>query len=98
MFRKSMYFAAIAALASNSPFISAHELGAHVHGVASLQIAVDATTLTLDFSGPLDNLLGFEHVPRNAQQQTAVKNMAANLNKADQFFVPTADAQCMLQS
>jgi len=98
MFRKYLYIAAFAALIGNSPSVFAHELGAHVHGLASLQIAVDANTLTLDFSGPLDNLLGFEHVPRNAQQQAAVKNMTGKFNQADQFFIPSANAQCTLQS
>ena len=90
--------AAISALIGNPLIALAHELGAHVHGVATLQIAVDENIMTLDFSSPLDNLLGFEHVPRNAKQKAAVKNMVDNLNKADQFFIPTADAQCTLQS
>lgn len=98
MFRNYFYCAAIAALISNPPTVIAHELGAHVHGVATLQIAVDEKTMTLDFSGPLDNLLGFEHVPRDARQKAAVKKMADNLNKADEFFIPTAEAQCVLQS
>jgi len=76
----------------------AHELGAHVHGVATLQVAVDEKTMTLDFSSPLDSLIGFEHVPHNAKQKAAVKKMADDLNKAEQFFIPTADAQCTLQS
>ncbi len=54
--------------------------------------------MTLDFSGPLDNLIGFEHVPRDAKQKAAVKKMADDLNKAEQFFIPTAEAQCTLQS
>lgn len=72
----------------------AHEPGAHVHGVASLQVAVDGNTLTLDFSGPLDNLLGFEHVPRTAKQKAAVNNMAEQLRKTAQLFAPSAAAQC----
>lgn len=98
MFRKYYWCAVLAALTGNSPIAIAHELGPHVHGVASLQVAVDEKTMTLDFSGPLDNLIGFEHVPRDAKQKAAVKNMVDNLNKAEQFFIPTVDAQCTLQS
>jgi hypothetical protein len=98
MSRKYFLFAAIAALTGNSPIVVAHELGAHVHGVATLQIAVDEKTMTLEFSGPLDNLLGFEHVARTAKQKAAVLKMAADLNKPEQFFIPTAEAQCTLQS
>jgi hypothetical protein len=95
---KYYWCAALAVLMTNPLIVFAHELGAHVHGVATLQIAVDEKTMTLDFSSPLDNLIGFEHEPRTTRQQAAVKNMAGNLNKADQFFIPTADAQCRLQS
>lgn len=98
MLRKYYWCAALAVLICIPSVVIAHELGPHVHGVASLQIAVDEKTMTLDFSGPLDNLIGFEHVPRNAKQKAAVKKMADDLNKADQFFIPTADAQCTLQS
>ena len=98
MFRKYLSCAALAALMANPLIASAHELGAHVHGVATLQIAVDEKTMTLNFSSPLDNLLGFEHLARDAKQKAAVKNMADSLNKEGQFFVPTAEAQCVLQS
>jgi hypothetical protein len=96
--RKYCLYAALAALIGNPLIVSAHELGAHVHGVATLQIAVDEKTMTLDFSSPLDNLIGFEHVPRNAKQKAAVKKMADDLNQAEQFFIPTVEAQCILQS
>lgn len=75
-----------------------HEPGAHVHGLATLQIAVDEHTLTLDFSSPLDNLLGFEHMPRNEQEKAAVQSMINALNKANLLFVPTAAAQCVLKT
>jgi hypothetical protein len=98
MFRKN-YWAAVFAVPFCNPLAAiAHELGPHVHGVAILQIAVDEKTMTLDFSSPLDNLIGFEHAPRNASQKVAVKNMADSLNQADRLFIPTADAQCTLQS
>ncbi|MFZ2301286.1 MAG: DUF2796 domain-containing protein [Gallionella sp.] len=98
MSRKYYCYAVVAALAASQPVAIAKELGAHVHGIATLQIAVDDKTMSLDFSGPLDNLLGFEHVPRNAKQKAAVKKMADDLNHAERFFIPTAEAQCTLQS
>lgn len=98
MFCKYFWYAAIVALTVNSPVVSSQELGAHVHGIATLQVAVDEKTMTLNFSSPLDSLLGFEHIARNSKEKSAVKNMAGSLNKAEQFFIPTADAQCVLQS
>lgn len=99
MFRKYFYcYTFLSILTVNPSVVSAHELGAHVHGLATLQVAVDEKFMTLSFSSPLDNLLGFEHVARNAKQKAAVKAMAEKLNKAQHFFIPTAEAQCTLHS
>jgi hypothetical protein len=72
----------------------AHSLGAHVHGVASLEIAVDGDELSLDFSGPLDNLIGFEHAPQNDKQKGVVKAMEQRLRDAANAFVPSPAAAC----
>lgn len=98
MLGKYCFGAALSMLISNPHIVFAHELGAHVHGIATLQVAVDKNTLTLDLSSPLDNLIGFEHSPRTAKQKAAVKKMVDNLNKAEQYFVPNAAAECTLQS
>jgi hypothetical protein len=98
MSRNLYLYATFAALAVPLFPVSAHELGAHVHGVATLQVAVDKNAITLDFSSPLHNLLGFEHEAHDARQKAAVKKMADTLNKADQVFIPTAKAQCSLKS
>ncbi len=76
----------------------AHEPGAHVHGVATLEIALDAKVLTIDLSSPLDNLIGFEHLPQNDRQKMLVKAMADRLHKSDKLFIPTASAACTLQN
>ena len=74
--------------------VLAHEPGAHVHGVAKLEIAIDSATLTLNLESPLDNLLGFEHLPTNAREKLAVREMADRLNHPATLFVPTLAAQC----
>lgn len=76
---------------------SVQSLEAHVHGTATLQVAVDAKTLTINFSSPLDNLLGFEHKPRNQAQVEQVQNMIKQFYKPN-LFLPAKDAQCKLQS
>lgn len=68
--------------------------GAHVHGKATLHVAIDGGTLTLDFASPLDSLVGFEHGPRNDKQRGAVRRMAEQLHQAERLFVPTAEARC----
>lgn len=72
----------------------AHEPEAHVHGTANLQVAIDSKILTLNLESPLDNLLGFEHVPRTDKQKAAVRGMAERLNQVATLFVPTPAAQC----
>jgi hypothetical protein len=78
--------------------VSAHEPGAHVHGVAELHVAVDGPQLEIGLESPLDNVLGFEHPPRTDKQRAAVRAMAGKLRQAQTIFVPTASAQCTLAS
>jgi len=67
---------------------------AHVHGIASLQIAVDGSTLTLRLRTPLENLAGFEHAPRTEQQKKVIADMEASLRMPLSHFAPTAAAGC----
>jgi hypothetical protein len=72
----------------------AHRPGPHVHGVATLTVAVDGSTLTLALESPLDNLLGFEHLPRTEKERGAVREMAERLNRAESLFAPSPAAHC----
>jgi hypothetical protein len=72
--------------------------GAHVHGQASLEIAVDGETVQLNLYSPLDNLLGFEHAPRTEEERRAVRAMDAKLHQARSLFVFTPSAGCRLES
>lgn len=66
----------------------------HVHGHATLEVAVDGNTLTLLFTSPLDSLVGFEQAPRTEKQQDVVRRMAQTLRQADRVFGLPAEAQC----
>lgn len=66
----------------------------HVHGHATLEVAVDGNTLTLLFTSPLDSLVGFEQAPRTEKQQELVRRMAQTLRQAERVFVLPAEAQC----
>jgi len=70
--------------------------GAHSHGVARLDVAVDGATVTLRLESPLDSLLGFERAPRNDAERAQVRTMAQAL-RAGHPFVPTAAARCRLE-
>ncbi len=86
------------AFAQPAPAKAKPAAAAHTHGRAKLRVAVDGNQLTLEFESPLENLVGFEHAPRNDKQKAALQGMVEALQKADAHFVPAAAARCMQQS
>jgi len=77
-----------------APHVLAQGHGAHVHGIATLQVAVDGPTLTLRFESPLENLVGFERAPKTDRQKAAIRDMESSLSKPDAHFIPTPVARC----
>lgn len=69
---------------------------AHVHGVATLGIAVQDKTLTIALESPLDSVLGFEHRPTTPAQQAAVDALRARMRAPGNLFKPDAAAACEL--
>jgi hypothetical protein len=70
----------------------------HVHGAARLQVAVDGERLTLEFSSPLDSLVGFERAPRTDKERAALKDMMARLQQPEALFTPSPAARCVRAS
>ena len=68
--------------------------GPHVHGTAELRVAVENNRVDIEFDSPLENLLGFEHVPKTEAQRTAVKTMMAKLNRPETLFRLSKAASC----
>jgi len=87
-----------AMLVALSASVAAHEPGAHVHGVASLQVAIDGKQVSIDMDSPLDNIVGFEHAAKTDKDRQAIKAMAAKFHQGEKLFVLTPAAQCTLQS
>jgi hypothetical protein len=46
-----------------------HEHGAHVHGTAKLDIAIEERTATVEFEAPAESIIGFEHKAKTAADQ-----------------------------
>lgn len=67
----------------------------HEHGVATLRLALDGRQLHLELDSPLDNLVGFEHAPRNARERAALDAMAQRLRDAGALFALPAAAACV---
>ncbi len=70
---------------------------AHEHGVATLTVALDGRKLVVELKSPLDNLVGFEHAPRNDKQRAALAKMEESLKAIERLFRPAAGAGCALR-
>ena len=70
--------------------------GAHTHGISSLDVVLDAQTLSVSLYGPAANFLGFEHVPESHAQWDAVHAAQTKL-EAGVLALPAA-AGCTLAS
>jgi len=66
-------------------------LGAHEHGVAQLNVALDGNSLELELHSPAMNLVGFEHKAQSAQDKKAVEMAKQQLaNPITLFGIPAA--------
>ena len=70
--------------------------GTHAHGVSRLEVAVDGRELTLRLESPAEDVVGFEHAPRDARERDALARATATLKSADKLFQPSAEARCRL--
>jgi hypothetical protein len=91
-------FIATMTVCSSGSLVWADEPGAHVHGRAALEIAIDGAAVQINLNSPLDTVLGFERAPRNEKERQAVKAMALKFNQGDSLFVFTPAAQCRVAS
>lgn len=83
-----------AAVALFAQLPAAQAAKAHVHGIAKLDIAVEATKLSLHLDSPLDNLIGFERAPRTDAERKQVDAAVAKLKDAATMFRIDPAAQC----
>jgi hypothetical protein len=73
-----------------------HQHGAHVHGVAMLNVALDSDELLIELTSPAMNLVGFEHAPRDAAQRDAVAEARRALAEPDRLIRINPEADCTL--
>jgi hypothetical protein len=70
----------------------------HVHGVAELDVAIEAGRITLQLETPLDSLLGFEREPRGVAETRRAETAVAALKAAGALFRFTPSAGCAVAS
>ena len=71
---------------------------AHVHGIASVDVAIDPAAITITMSSPLDNLIGFEHPPHTEAERAAATKAVATLRQGAQVFAIDPAAGCTLKN
>ena len=93
--RRSLALIVAALVGGAGPALAAD--AAHQHGVASLQVVVEGSTLNVSLDSPLDNLLGFERGPRSEAERQAVRAMARRFQVGADLALPSAAAGCQLR-
>ncbi len=71
------------------------QLGAHEHGTAALNVAISDSTLSIEFTAPAANLVGFEHAANTEDQTGAIAQAEEILGSGDMLVVPKT-AECKL--
>lgn len=72
------------------------ELGAHVHGHGTLNIAVESTRVELELEAPGMDLVGFEHAPKTDAQKAAIEAVKTKLKDPLSLFKMPDAASCKL--
>lgn len=75
-----------------------HSLEAHVHGLGTLNIALENQLLELQLESPAMNIIGFEYQPTTAADIQSVKAAQNKLSNAAELFAFSPAAQCHLTS
>jgi hypothetical protein len=70
------------------------ELGAHVHGHGTLNIAIEDKRVELELEVPGMDIVGFEHAPSTDDQKAAVEKAKAQLAEPLAVFALPAAAGC----
>lgn len=86
--------AAIAAIAASMAAPAAWAGKAHEHGVARLDIGVEAGRITLSFELPLEDLAGFERAPRADAERATVAAALVRLREVGKLVRIDGAAGC----
>lgn len=70
------------------------ELGAHVHGRGTFNIAIEGNRVALELKAPGMDIVGFESAPSSDAQKAAVEKAKATLAKPLELFTLPAAAGC----
>lgn len=70
--------------------------GAHVHGIAQMNLAVEGSNVLLELASPAMNIVGFEYMPSSDEDRHAVHEAAEKLEDGGSLFEFSRAAGCTL--
>ncbi len=50
-----------------------HEHKAHTHGISEIELIISDGTISIKFESPANNIIGFEHLASNAEEENQIK-------------------------
>lgn len=71
---------------------------AHEHGHVTINVALEAGTLVVEWSAPAQQVLGFEHAPRTARERAAADAASQWIRRASHAVGLPPSAGCRVQS
>lgn len=71
--------------------------GAHIHGIARLNLALDGDQMHVELNSPAANVLGFEHAPSSDADHAALDQAFAALKDGAHLFGFNSDAGCTME-
>ena len=74
------------------------QLGPHVHGQGTLDIAIEGKKIEMELVVPGMDIVGFEHVASTDEQKAAVEKAKAKLTDVLSVFKLPAAAQCKAEA
>ena len=86
----------LAAIAATAP-AAEKEHKPHVHGESAMRLAIEGNVLEVELESPAHDIVGFEHMPKTAEQRASVKRAVAALKDGAALFRFSAGAGCALQ-
>lgn len=70
--------------------------GAHEHGVATLNLALEGNEIHVELESPAANIVGFEHAPATEAEQEALEQAIGVLKEGAGLLRFSGDAACRL--
>lgn len=74
------------------------QLGPHVHGHGSFNVAIEGNKVSMALEVPANDIVGFEHEANDDKQRQAIKTGTATLKNALSLFAPPKAAGCKVVS